>query len=37
MYPYDEIDSYPSGSEIAVYQGIKRAWWTGDVGERPGR
>lgn len=36
MYPRDEIDGYPVGSGIEVYQGIKRAWWTGDVGERPG-
>jgi len=34
MYPRDEVDGYPVGSEIAVYQGIKRAWWSGDVGER---
>lgn len=36
MYPYDELGGYPVGSEIAVYQGITRAWWTGDVGEHPG-
>lgn len=34
MYPREEIDGYRAGSEIAVYQGIKQAWWVGDVGER---
>lgn len=36
MYPYEELDDLPVGAEITIYQGIKRAWWTGDVGERPG-
>lgn len=34
-YKKAHIDGIPTGSEITVYQGIKRAWWTGDVGERP--
>lgn len=35
-WPREEIEDIPEGSEITVYQGVKRAWWTGDVGERPG-
>lgn len=31
---YREDDLRGIGPEITVYQGIKRAWWTGDVGER---
>ncbi|SEO70723.1 Protein of unknown function [Salinihabitans flavidus] len=37
MYPREALEDIPEGSEIAVYQGLKRAWWTGDVGERRGR
>lgn len=36
MYPREAIEGIPEGSEITVYQGLKRAWWAGDVGERPG-
>lgn len=25
----------PRGSEVTVYQGLKRGWWAGDVGDRP--
>lgn len=35
-YKEHQLTPYQPGQEIIVYQGIKRAWWTGDVGERPG-
>jgi hypothetical protein len=34
-YKESELKGFKAGQEITVYQGIKRAWWTGDVGERP--
>ncbi|MDA7429431.1 DUF3592 domain-containing protein [Primorskyibacter aestuariivivens] len=34
MHKLDDIEAFPVGSEITVYQGIKRAWWSGDVGRR---
>jgi uncharacterized protein (DUF58 family) len=33
-YPHALLRGYEPGSRITVYQGIKRAWWSGDVGER---
>ena len=27
-------ETAPRGSEITVYQGLKRSWWAGDVGDR---
>lgn len=35
-YKEEQLDSFRPGDKITVYQGIKRAWWSGDVGERPG-
>lgn len=35
-YKEEQLDGFRPGAKITVYQGIKRAWWTGDVGERPG-
>ncbi|WP_323769098.1 DUF3592 domain-containing protein [Antarctobacter sp.] len=35
-YKEEQLDGYRPGDKITVYQGIKRAWWSGDVGERPG-
>ena len=35
-YPLDALDDNLVGNEIGIYQGIKRAWWVGDVGERSG-
>ena len=35
-YKEHHLTPYQPGQEITVYQGIKRAWWSGDVGERPG-
>lgn len=35
-YKEEQLDGYRRGDTITIYQGIKRAWWTGDVGERPG-
>ncbi len=34
-YKEEKLSGFQPGSKITVYQGIKRAWWTGDVGERP--
>ncbi|OSQ50763.1 DUF3592 domain-containing protein [Marivita geojedonensis] len=34
LYEYDEIKDFEPGQTIAFYRGKKRAWWTGDVGER---
>ena len=34
-YKEVDLDGYRAGDRITVYQGIKRAWWSGDVGERP--
>lgn len=34
MHERGDIDVFPVGSEITVYQGLKRAWWAGDVGRR---
>lgn len=31
---YEDLNDIEPGSEIAVYQGLTRAWWAGDVGER---
>ncbi|MCA0954250.1 DUF3592 domain-containing protein [Mameliella alba] len=35
-YKEHQLEPYRPGQEIVVYQGIKRAWWSGDIGERPG-
>lgn len=35
-YREEQLSGYRPGQTITVYQGIKRAWWSGDVGERPG-
>ena len=34
MRKADTLSGFRRGSEIAVYQGVKRAWWEGDVGKR---
>ncbi len=34
-YREDELSAFPADTKITVYQGLKRAWWSGDVGERP--
>lgn len=36
MHKRADVAQFPIGSEVLIYQGIKRAWWVGDVGERPG-
>lgn len=33
-YKEEELKGYAAGQKITVYQGIKRAWWSGDVGDR---
>ncbi|SMX36026.1 DUF3592 domain-containing protein [Maliponia aquimaris] len=33
-YKEDALDGYKPGDKITIYQGIQRAWWSGDVGER---
>lgn len=35
-YKEHQLFPYPPGTEIKIYQGLKRAWWEGDVGQRPG-
>ncbi len=30
-----DLDGYRAGDTVEIYQGVKRAWWVGDVGERP--
>lgn len=35
-YKEHQLEPFRPGDEITVYQGIQRAWWSGDVGERPG-
>ncbi|WP_136441405.1 DUF3592 domain-containing protein [Pacificoceanicola onchidii] len=35
MYPKDALLPYPPGHRITIYQGIKKAFWEGDVGPRP--
>lgn len=34
MYPRAELEPYAGARDIVIYQGIKRAWWSGDVGPR---
>lgn len=31
-----DLDGLMPGDRVPVYQGLKRSWWVGDVGERPG-
>lgn len=32
----EDLESFRPGSPIRIYQGIRRAWWAGDIGDRPG-
>ncbi|MEC3860443.1 DUF3592 domain-containing protein [Mesobacterium sp. TK19101] len=34
VYPREQLDHIKPGSNITIYQGLKRAWWAGDVGRR---
>lgn len=34
-YRESQLSGFQRGEKITVYQGIKRAWWSGDVGHRP--
>ncbi|MGP6085564.1 hypothetical protein [Antarctobacter jejuensis] len=34
-YKEEQLEGFRPGETITVYQGIQRAWWSGDVGERP--
>lgn len=31
----EDLEGFPPGSRIRIYQGLKRAWWAGDIGDRP--
>lgn len=31
-----ELEHFRPGNRIVIYQGLKRAWWAGDVGDRDG-
>ena len=30
------LDGYGNGDPIVIYQGLKRSWWAGDIGDREG-
>ena len=29
----EDLETYPCGAKIRIYQGLKRAWWAGDIGD----
>lgn len=31
-----DLEGYSAGDRIRIYQGLKRPWWAGDIGDRPG-
>lgn len=34
-YRREQLEDIAPGTGITIYQGLKRAWWVGDVGRRP--
>ena len=31
-----DVDGYGAGDRVRIYQGLKRPWWAGDIGDRAG-
>lgn len=36
LYKSTALDGYGNGDPIVIYQGLKRSWWAGDIGDRAG-
>jgi len=34
MHKAADVGGIRPGDTVGIYQGVKRAWWVGDVGER---
>ena len=30
-----DLEAYRNGDPVVIYQGLKRPWWAGDIGDRP--
>lgn len=35
MRKWADVDQFQRGDRIVIYQGLKRSWWVGDIGDRP--
>lgn len=35
LHQHANLAGFQAGDQIDIYQGVKHAWWVGDIGERP--
>ena len=36
LHIWDDLAHFKAGDRVAIYRGVKRSWWVGDIGVRPG-